>query len=270
MNTFGGIETKTRELLARIVRQSKSTVTVEEAATVLKLPRLQVAKLMARWAEQGWLFRIRRGLYAPVPLQAKTTSTAAEDPWIIANSIFRPCYIGGWSAVEHWGLTEQIFKTIIVLTTRSIGQRKIKLQANEFWIKKIAPSRFFGMKVVWRDRVQIQISDPTKTIVDLLDDPVVGGGARMVSEIFNNYLLSTNKNLEQLLDYADRMKNGAIYKRLGFFLERGQKIGDPVLSKLQKRLTAGNAKLDPSMQCNRLVSRWRLWVPENWKEAKRD
>ena len=92
----------------------------------------------------------------------------------------------------------------------------------------------------------------------------------MVSEILNNYLSSSSKNLEQLLDYADRMKNGAIYKRLGFFLERGQKIEDPVLSKLQKRLTAGNAKLDPSMQCNRLVSRWRLWVPENWKEVKRD
>lgn len=269
MDAFAGIEKKRRELLARILRQTKSIITIEQAAVVLKLPRLQVAKLMARWAEQGWLFRVRRGLYVPASLQAKTIGTVAEDPWIIANSIFQPCYIGGWSAVEHWGLTEQIFKTIIILTTRSISLRKIKLQANEFWIKEISPSRFFGMKIIWRARVQIQISDPTKTIIDILDDPAIGGGARMVGEIFNNYLSSSNKNLEQLLDYADRMKNGAIYKRLGFFLDR-QKIDGSIFSKLQKRLTAGNAKLDPSVRCDRLVSRWRLWVPEGWKETTHD
>jgi len=269
MESFGGIEKKTRELLAKIVRQSKSTVTVAEAAGVLKLPRLQVAKLMARWAQQGWLFRIRRGLYAPVPLEAKTAEAVVEDPWIIANRIFQPCYIGGWSAVEHWGLTEQIFKTIIVLTTRAISQRKLKLQANEFWMKKIPPSRFFGMKVVWRERVQIQISDPTKTMIDLLDDPAIGGGARMAGEIFNNYLASSNKNLEQLLDYASRMKNGAIYKRLGYFLERAAVADTAILSKIRDRLTTGNAKLDPSMQCNKLVTNWRLWIPESWKEKKK-
>ncbi len=269
MDQFGGIEKKTRELLAKIVRQSKSTVTVAEAVEILKLPRLQVAKLMARWAKQGWLFRIRRGLYAPVPLQAKTSEAVVEDPWIIANRIFQPCYIGGWSAVEHWGLTEQIFKTIVVVTTRAINQRKLKLQANEFWVKKVSPSSFFGTKIIWRERVQIQVSDPTKTMIDLLDDPSIGGGARMVGEIFNNYLASSNKNLEQLLDYASRMKNGAIYKRLGYFLERAAGTESSLLTKIRARLTTGNAKLDPSMRCNRLITNWRLWVPESWKEKQK-
>ena len=269
MNKFGGIEKATRELLAKIVRQSKSTITVEEAATILKLSRRQVAKLMARWAEQGWLFRIRRGLYVPVPLRAKSAEAIVEDPWIIADQIFQPCYIGGWSAVEHWGLTEQIFKTIIVFTTRSINQRKLKLQATEFWMKKIPPSRFFGTKIIWRERTQIQISDPTKTMIDLLDDPAIGGGARMVGEIFNHYLASSNKNLEQLLDYGSRMKNGAIYKRLGYLLERAGAADSPMISKIRSRLTTGNAKLDPSMQCNKLVTQWRLWIPESWKKRQK-
>ncbi len=267
MDQFGGIEKKTRELLAKIVRQSKSTITVEEAAAVLKLSRKPVAKLMARWAEQGWLFRIRRGLYAPVPIQAKSAEAVIDDPWIIANRIFQPCYIGGWSAVEHWGLTEQIFKTIIVLTTKPINKRRMKLQANEFWVKKVAPSRLFGLKIVWRERLQIQVSDPTKTIVDMLDDPAIGGGGRMMREILNNYLASSNKNFDQLLDYAARMNNGAIYKRLGYLLERSDTDAS-ILAKIRDRLTTGNAKFDPLMPCTKLVTNWRLWIPESWKEKE--
>jgi len=29
-------------------------------------------------------------------------------------------------------------------------------------------------------------------------------------------------------------------------------------------LTKGNAKLDPALPAERLVSKWRLWVPESW------
>ena len=32
-----------------------------------------------------------------------------------------------------------------------------------------------------------------------------------------------------------------------------------------QRLTAGNAILDSKLNNDKLVTRWRLWVPENWK-----
>jgi hypothetical protein len=31
------------------------------------------------------------------------------------------------------------------------------------------------------------------------------------------------------------------------------------------RLTKGRAKLDPGLGADKLVTRWRLLVPENWK-----
>ena len=36
---------------------------------------------------------------------------------------------------------------------------------------------------------------------------------------------------------------------------------------MRKRLTAGNAKLDPALACPRLVTEWRLWVPERAARA---
>ncbi|WP_162264465.1 hypothetical protein [Thiobacillus denitrificans] len=83
-----------------------------------------------------------------------------------------------------------------------------------------------------------------------------------------NYLRSETKNLDLLIDYADRLGNGAVFKRLGFLLERNAPDQRATIEKCAQRLTQGNARLDPKLAAERLVSRWRLWVPENWlKEA---
>lgn len=269
-NNLLGIETKTRRQLSEVLRNSGTTITVEEAAAILKLSRRKTAQLMARWVKQGWLVRVRRGLYAPIPLEARTSNIAMEDPWIVATRVFEPCYLGGWSAAEHWSLTEQIFRTVVVMTTRTNRTRKLKIQSTEFLIKKIAKSRFFGTKAVWRNREKVYFSDTTKTIVDMLDDPSIAGGARMTESILKNYLSSPDKNIDTLLEYISRMKNGAIYKRLGYLLERLGAAESPLFSKIRGRLTKGNAALDPAVECKQLITRWRLWVPANREDLKGD
>lgn len=270
MKFLAGIEKETRRKLSEVLRKSKGTVTVEEASNILGISRRGTAQQMARWVQQGWLTRIRRGLYASVPLEARTADTVIEDPWVIAARIFEPCYIGGWSAAEHWGLTEQIFRTIVIMTTRKVSASRTKIQTTEFWVKKISKSHFFGAKIIWRGRIQVHVSDPTKTVVDLLDDPAIGGGARMVESIFRAYLASSNKDLKRLVEYADRMKNGAILKRVGYLLERSGEGNPSLLSAIRDRLTQGNAALDPKLPSGRLITRWRLWIPQSRGEIKRD
>ncbi|MBL8360901.1 MAG: hypothetical protein JNN18_10465 [Rubrivivax sp.] len=61
-----------------------------------------------------WLARVRRGAYVPVPIESPSADVALEDPWSVAMTTFAPCYMGGRSAAEHWGLTEQIFRSVCV------------------------------------------------------------------------------------------------------------------------------------------------------------
>jgi predicted transcriptional regulator of viral defense system len=102
----------------------------------------------------------------------------------------------------------------------------------------------------------------------MLVDPVFGGGIRPATDILGNYLRSENKNLDQLVEYGDRLGNGAVFKRLGFLLERKAPDEAKAIEKCYQRLTAGNAKLDPKLNNKRLITRWRLWVPENWKRME--
>jgi len=60
-----------------------------------------------------------------------------------------------------------------------------------------------------------------------LSDPQLGGGIRSVQDMFRNYLGSDVKNLDQLVEYAEHLDNGAVFKRLSFLLEANtlQEVG---------------------------------------------
>ena len=261
---MNGLGKADRTRLSAVLRGTKGTITVAEATDILELSAASTAKLLARWAKKGWLSRVRRGLYIPVPLESVTADIPLEDAWIIADKLFSPCYIGGWSAAEHWGLTEQIFHTVIVLTGQRPRERKQSIKGTDFLLKTVPDKALFGLKAVWRGQVKVNVSDPARTVIDMLSDPLLAGGLRSMVDMFRNYLNSDLKDLALLIEYANQLGNGAVFKRLGFLLERYEENEADCLAQCRQRLTAGNAKLDPSLKAERLITRWRLWVPERW------
>jgi predicted transcriptional regulator of viral defense system len=265
METLTGIGKTDRERMAAIIRGTKGTVSVGDAARILKIPSTDAAKMLSRWSKKGWMSRVRRGLYVAVPMESRTADVPLEDPWLIADRLFSPCYIGGWSAAEYFDLTEQIFSTVMVMTVQKPRKRRPEIKGTAFMLRTISEKALFGLKPAWRGQVKISVSDPTRTILDMLVDPVFGGGIRSVKDMLENYLRSENKNLDQLIAYAEKFGNGAVFKRLGFLLEKVAPGETKSIENCYKRLTTGNAKLDLKLNNSRLVTRWRLWVPENWK-----
>jgi predicted transcriptional regulator of viral defense system len=268
MEALTGIGKIDRERMAAIIRGTKGTVSVGDAAKILNVASTDAAKMLSRWSKKGWMSRVRRGLYVTVPLESRTTDVPLEDPWLIADRLFSPCYIGGWSAAEYFDLTEQIFNTVMVMTVQKPRNRKPNIKGTAFLLRTVSEKAMFGLKPVWRGQVKIAVSDSTRTILDMLIDPVLGGGIRSVKDMLENYLRSENKNLEELIAYGEQIGNGAVFKRLGFLLEKIAPDETNAIALCIKRLTTGNAKLDPKLNNSRLITRWRLWVPENWKRTK--
>jgi predicted transcriptional regulator of viral defense system len=124
--------------------------------------------------------------------------------------------------------------------------------------------KLFGTRAVWRGRIKVQVSDLHRTLIDILDIPAMGGGIRHVADCLQVYLGRPEANIETLIAYADRLGNGAVFKRLGFLAERSDAPTELVAA-CATRLTQGNAKLDPALPSPRLLRRWRLWVPDRWK-----
>lgn len=253
-----------------VLQAAKDPVTIEDTLKALAVDRPAAAKILARWQQQGWLKRVGRGIYAPVPLDALTTDQVLKDPWILVPTLFAPGYIGSWTVAEHWDFTEQLFRSIFVFTARPLRNKEHLVQGVPFTLKHIPQDALFGIKTLWRGQARVPIADKHRTIVDLLADPATGGGIRHVERCLRNYLRDSEANPDTLTRYAETLDNGAVFKRLGFLASQipGQ---DALVHACRQHLTKGNAKLDPALPCRRLVKAWRLWIPKPWAaEAARD
>lgn len=269
MMTVGGLRGASRERLSKVLRQAKGSISPADASRVLNVEQAEAARLLSKWSSQGWLTRVRRGLYVPVPLESPTADLPLDDSWVIADRLFAPCYIGGWSAAAHWGLTEQLFRPVLVVTTRRPRARRVEARGAVFLLRTADEKAMFGLKPIWRGKVKVNVSDPSRTVLDLLDTPTMGGGIRSVLDILKSYFGSENRDPRLLVEYADRLGNKAVFKRLGFLATICLPNEKELIAECRKRLSAGNAKLDPKLSCDRLVTVWRLRVPADFTEGSK-
>ena len=250
-----------RERLSKVLRASRDVVTVKDAAATLKLDRRRTAKLLSRWAEQGWLERLRRGVYAPVPIDSAPESHSLSNPWLLIPKVFDRAYVGGWSAAEHWGLTEQLFRDVCVFTPRPFRSKRQTAGQTTFVLTRVGDDQLFGLSPVWIDGTRIQVSDPHRTVVDMIAWPPTGGGMHHVAECVATYLRSEHVDLGRLVAYAKRLGNGVVFKRLGYLLEKLGADTDAI-AQCREHMSSGYSKLDPALPSERLATRWNLWIPE--------
>ena len=255
-----GISGRSRVLLAQLTGRGHQIVTVDDAVEKLKLARPEAAKLLARWAEQGWLRRVRRGLYIAVPVDAERPDQWSADPLVIATAVWAPCYFTGWTAANYWGLTEQIFQTTVVRTATRVRSMDQTLLDHRYLVGSVSSTKLeWGIRAVWLGATRIRMADPPRTVVDVLDDPSTGGGIRHCAEILTTYMAEHEQT--QLLEYADRLGNAAVVKRLGHLCEQLELADDRFLDACEHRLSAGIALLDPSApERGERDRRWRVRI----------
>lgn len=255
-----------RARLAAVLRATREVVSIDATAKVLDLDRTSAAKLLSRWRQQGWLRRIGRGLYVPVPLDLAGSEQVVEDPWVLVPALFGRCYVGGWTAAHHWDLTEQLFNDTLVFTSRRISARRFSAQGARFLLHHAAEKRLFGLKALWRGSRRVNISDPARTLIDMLAMPETGGGIDHVADCLTAHRKSPGYASEVLIRYAEQFGNGAVFKRLGFLAEAHLHDADLAMA-CRTRLTNGYAQLDPALPAGRLHTAWRVWVPDRWRRA---
>ena len=239
-----GISAAGRGELTAVMGRGRRFVGVDEAAAALNVDPKTSAKKLARWAEEGWLRRVRRGLYIAVPVDAEDPKAWSEDALVIATAVWSPCYFTGWTAANHWGLTEQVFRTTVLKTTGRVRTSTVWLLDHEYMVSHVAePFMEWGLESFWHDERRLRIADPARTVVDILDAPRLGGGIRHAGEILAAYL--NEHDPDRLVAYGDRLGNRTVFKRLGYLLEAMGRGELGLLDACRKRLPSGVSLLDP-------------------------
>lgn len=251
-----------KETLSTLARASRSgLITVADAAEALGVSSASAASSLAALARRGWLERARRGLYLVVPLEATGDGATVEDPWVLAQVLFAPCYVAGWSAAEHWGLTEQVFHSTFIASTASVRARSQHVLGLDFRLAKIPPARLSAGTLVWHGRECIPVSDPGGTIADGLASPSWVGGVRHLARMLTAYRADASWDPGELVARLETIGSGAAFKRLGFLVETLGLDAPTVVGAALDHRSAGVVRLDPDVPGKgRLTKRWGLWV----------
>jgi len=145
------------------------------------------------------------------------------------------------------------------VTSRRLSPRVQTIQDTTYRIKVTSAKRFFGLTNVWRGQMSVSMSNPSRTIVDLLDDPRLGGGMRHVAEVVKEYFEGELRDDEELVQFAERLGNHTVFKRMGYLLESLGLDEPELIASCGERTSQGLTMLDPSgPRDGPIVRRWSL------------
>lgn len=266
MNEIAGIGKSYRRKLSRVLERNSGFITARLVSGTLDISTQESGRLLSRWCKNGWLLRIKRGAYIPIPIDSTSNNIVLEEPFLIAEMAYGPGYVAGFSAVKHWDFSEQIIETITYFTCKKIKDRNPSHGGIKFKLKTINSRKIFGLKTVWIGNKKIKISDPSKTMVDLLDDPRLVGGMSVVEDFFSEYFDSEYYDIELLIKYVKGMNNKTIFKRLGLLLEIKFTVPDEILSNILSNISTGLSKFDPTTPSDCIITKWQLKTSKFWKK----
>ncbi|WP_456366607.1 type IV toxin-antitoxin system AbiEi family antitoxin domain-containing protein [Thermococcus sp.] len=254
----------TTEVLRRL-SELGDAFTKKEAQEKLGMSTKQLNYYLEALLREGFLRRVAKGIYT---LSLEPGRASSPHEFVLGQLLVPSGAVAYWSALNYYGMTEQIPRTVFIQTPVKKGYQKLLiLDGKRFKVIVVSPEKFFGISTIRLGRRKVRITDPEKTIVDCLDKPKYCGGIIEVLKALKNARL----DYEKLLGYAERMKSRAVLKRLGFLSER-LGLGIEKEIKLSERDRKSFALLDPSMPPEgRFNYRWglRINVPDDyWEELE--
>jgi predicted transcriptional regulator of viral defense system len=204
-------------VLAWADRTRRTRLTTRDVAGVVgQSPALKTASSLVR---KGVLDRVGRGVYLVRPLRAIagawTVSALAAVAALLQGQTH---YVGGPAALALHRLTTQAYGSVLdVFVT---GHRRPRTLGGARVVFHVAPPAAFafGLTTARIESADVVMSDPARTIIDMVEHPDLLGTAATFEAVRT---AAPRLNLPMLLDYAARWPNLSTCQRLGVLLERG-------------------------------------------------
>ncbi len=200
--------------------------------------------------------KVRNGLYVCVDMSGYPLSTKFE----IASKIATDAFVCYHSALEYYGVTNQVFHTV------TVGSKK---RFNDFsfngidYVRKPAKHDVQIMNIV---TAAVRVTSLERTVIDCIADIDSGGG---IDEVLNALdqirILDENKLLETLQAYDSVI----LYQKVGYVLECFQDkfmLTDAFFEECQSHLT-NQIKyfLQNEYKDVEYNSKWKLMAPKDLK-----
>jgi predicted transcriptional regulator of viral defense system len=224
----------------------------------------------------GRLLRVRRGLYAVVPVGV-SSEAAPVDPYLVAAKAAPDAVLGYHAALAFHGKAYSLYQRFEFLTAKT--GREFQFRGDSF-----RPVRFpkaleerekhlLGVTEAERSGLAVRVTSLERTLVDVLDRPALGGGWE---EIWRSLESREFFDLDRLIEYAILLGNATTVSKVGFYLEQHREalmVDSAHLKRLQARrpkephyLEARDRRTNAKRRPVAFLSNWNLIVPQELVE----
>ena len=247
---YTNISIKNSELLENLIIKYGQIVTAQqifsEAGTFLN--RKQTQYLITTLAKQGWLMRIKKGLYAISDLS--TRGFLSLSSYVIANLLVRDSYVSFESALHYHGMFDQLTNKIISVSLKMY--KTAQLQNIEYGFVKTKNDYYFGWQEINIDNKTTRIATAEKALIDIVNFHKSIYAIDLVMEKLREH--KNDFDFVRLNEYAAKMSMTTI-KIFGFVFDL-LGINSSQLLKLAKQTSGAHRMIANAKTFN---AKWRLY-----------
>jgi predicted transcriptional regulator of viral defense system len=180
--------------------------------------------------KKNMLIRIKRNMYTlPDYLNEKIFKIATET--------VVPSYISFWTALSHYGFTEQQIQIVQQVSTKQT--KEIRIDSHKIQITTFQPNEFFGYTKI----DGFVIAEKEKSLIDSLFKLEKCGGFNEFVKCLYNAWEQVNK--KRLILYLKMFHNKSLNSRMGYLIEQLELNHTSILKSLEKEKSICPIKLNP-------------------------
>lgn len=247
------LTTKQSELLESLIMAYGHLVTSDQIYEKAKefWSHQQTKKVIVKLAANGWLIRIKRGLYAISDLSNR--GFLSLSPYSVANLLVQESYVSFESALNYRGMLDQLTNKVISIS--KVRFKTVSVNSTEYSFVNVQDKWFFGWEMATVDDREVRIATAEKALIDMIQFHKSKYSVDLLIE-----KLRDNKDsldLDKLQEYLEKMSNTTI-KTFGFIFDL-LGIDSIRLQKMLKNKQGTDWMLANDKKFN---AKWRLYYDE--------
>ena len=207
-----------------------------------------------RLIDSGMVLKIRRNLYT---CKSGETGGPVADRFQIAGNITKTSYISHHSAMEYYGVADQVYYEVYVSSETEFKDFDFEGYTYRFIKPKISSGivspQYSG---------GIHVTDKERTILDSIKDVDRIAG---FEEVICNIEALQGVKEERLLKYLELYNNQFLYQKTGYLLSHMQNrfgLSDRFFDTCREKAGKSTRYLSSDQKEGKFCSDWKLVVPD--------